>query len=351
MPIMVSFVIQKSNCMKTTFFTLIAVIFSFASYAQPILTGANMNPRPGDIFYGHGLDTNLAAGPSGANVTWNFASVTETGLDTTVYVACDSTPYCDSFPGSNIAQSAGSDIYQYYNTSATKFSKIGEHYPGSNLLYTKTQELLQYPLTYNNVFVDTAAYAYAGIGWMHTQIDSYKCDGYGTLILPTGTDTGVVRIRVSTTSIDSNAFSGITRTWALYYLWYKPGFHNPIMGIGYDTVGSATGSLFIAGAEYWVKNYNPASVPGINTNPFAMKAFPNPASDNLHISFTLPGSATAAITVTDMLGRVVATVSGKEIVSGANTVVLPVSSFPSGSYIVRLQGSAGSVSQQVTINR
>jgi hypothetical protein len=123
------------------------------------------------------------------------------------------------------------------------------------------------------------------------------------------------------------------------------------MGIGYDTVGSATGSLFVAGAEYWVKNYNPASVPGISTNPFAMKAFPNPASDNLHISFTLPGSATAAITVTDMLGRVVATVSGKEIVSGANTVVLPVSSFPSGSYIVRLQGSAGSVSQQVTINR
>ncbi len=309
-----------------------------------------MNPVHGDVFYGHSIDTNVSKGASGANVTWNFSAVTQTSLDTISFLACDSTPYCSSFSGSNIA-ALTNGAYVYANAGSTKLSMNGYYSMGTAMVFSNPQDIMRYPFTYNSSYVDTSGYVLSSFGFVHTQIDSMVCDAYGTIQLPSGTDTGVIRVHVITHTTDSSSF-GQSSSRTESYSWYKPGFHNLLFTINYDTSGSTSGTPYVSEAAYYTKKGGTTTaVSNVNSTATFLQAYPNPATDALHLKFELQNTSGALLTLTDVLGKTVASISGSDLKAGINDITYSVADIAPGLYIVRLQSSAGTVSQKVTITK
>lgn len=340
--------------MKQTVLTALVILSSVISTtvnAQPTLTAATSNPLAGDIFYGHDVDvTGLAKGAAGAGVSWSFPTFTEIMLDTTSYLVCSATPYCDSFAGSNIVSYDNTDyLYGVASTSALRF--IGGFIDGQVARFTKPQTYITYPFTYNSIHKDTAAAFVSSFGLYFTITDSAIADAYGTLTLPSGTFTNVLRVHLTSVEKDSFNIMGmpiVTESQTETYSWYVAGFHNPLLSMTYDTSG--TGSPALTDAKYFTRNH-PTAISNVTNSGSALQVYPNPASDKITIICTIVGATDAAITLSDLTGRVVASISAEQLAEGANTVNIPVSNLANGIYIVNLRTAAGSTTQKVVVSK
>ena len=134
------------------------------------------------------------------------------------------------------------------------------------------------------------------------------------------------------------------------YNWYVPGSHYTLVTVTYDTAGSATGTPYVSGATYYVMPRNTTGITNVNARITGATAYPNPAASELHIAFNLPNVAGASITITNLVGSVVETIDASQMKEGANDITVPVSSLPTGLYLVRIQNGVSEVSQKVVIN-
>ena len=142
--------------MKRTLLSACIAMTSFAAFAQPTLTATSNTPLAGDKFVAHYLDTaGISWGASGASATWNFSTVIENSTDTTTFMACAATPYCDSFAGANLASYDGTD-YTYVITSAAAITAIGGHSDTNFIHFPDPKVFMKFPFTYTNSFVDTS---------------------------------------------------------------------------------------------------------------------------------------------------------------------------------------------------
>ena len=333
---------------KTLFFALIVVVSMQVLHAQPVLTAPGYNPLPGDVFVGHVLDTvGVTPGASGAGATWNFAAVTETGTDTTTYSTCAVTPYCDSFSTSNLAYFDGTDYY-YCRTSTSVFTVVGAFVSGTGYVHlTNPDDQMVYPFTYQSMYRDTTITTNSGLNVLVT--DSSYVDAYGTLILPWGTFSNVLRVHTITVFTESLGSIVVNAYRSETYIWYKPGFHNALMEVDIDTTGAA--GPYISGAEYYKGPFNTTGLQSLNPGQSGLVVYPNPANDAMHISFDAADPAATSVTVADMTGRTIATMGSDRIVKGKNDLTFPATELPAGIYIVQLHTEAGLVSKKVVVNK
>lgn len=71
----------------------------------------------------------------------------------------------------------------------------------------------------------------------------------------------------------------------------------------------------------------------------SLSVFPNPASSNTSISFTLSLPGTVSITVFDMAGRLVQTVATREMQQGVHRIILNTNDLSAGMYLLKLQSN------------
>ena len=340
---------------KYLLFSLAVIASIQAAFAQPVLTAANSNPVAGDHFTNHTcIATGILQGAAGAAVTWDYHTLTDTGTVLGDFVTCASTPYCDSFAGSNLATGTGmgaSADYSYYITNTNVWEVTGNLSGGAYTYYSKPDVIHQYPVVYNTSFLDTnisfssSSSPVIGYGIIR---DSNKIDGYGTLILPSGTYTNVLRqFRISADygSIPDSALT-YYGTYEVYY-WYAPDFHFPLLEIVFDSSsGTGWSAHFVAYATKATTD-----VTAINTNEMSVVVSPNPASNVIHLKFSLDNSRSAIITLTDITGRNAATITGDKLNNGMNDITIPVSGLPEGMYILHLISAGKSVSQKIIVSR
>lgn len=170
--------------------------------AQPVLEYANVQVM-GNTYPVH-LVTDPGSSdpnPDGANVTWDFSSATlQLNAGSTTFLQPASTPYAAIYPSSNLAQSVtlpGSTTYTYFNLQPAQLDMLAEGIGGTDeKVYTDPKTPLQFPFAYPEWFIDY--YAYDGSNYSVSR--AYM--GYGTVILPTGTYTNVVKIASTSGAID-----------------------------------------------------------------------------------------------------------------------------------------------------
>ncbi|MCD6010810.1 MAG: hypothetical protein K0Q79_672 [Flavipsychrobacter sp.] len=335
--------------MKKILLSLLLLPSALISYGQATLTAATNNPVPGDWYNGHWCDpTGITPGASGASVTWNFASLTQMSLDTSGYYPCTTALECDSFPGADIIMYDNYNYY-YYNADATELSMLGTYVPDFSLYLhfgPGTFDIMSYPFTYNSTHTNTFEVNVPAFFSYHHQADSFICDGWGTLILPSGTHANVLRVHNIAIATDSN-FTGTGWDVSTYqidnYYWYTPGFHNPLLSITIDTATSNSVAYYTV--------TSPLSSNSVKTQKTTLDVFPNPAQNVLNLKFDLANTKDASITLSDMLGRVVATITNDQMHSGTNEVSLPVTNLPDGMYIVCLHSAKGDISRKVMISK
>lgn len=260
--------------------TIGSVLLSAFSFGQVVLTNVTNNPSAGEVFYAHQCDTTgINKGASGSAVFWNLSTLTEKYIDTINYIACNTTNYCDTFPGSDLVATDNHGNYRYYNASANSLSNTGIKIPGISTLVSDPQDLIYYPLSLGSKHVDSAHLDGCAPTTYVSYIDSFECDGYGFLTLPCGTFSNTLRVHeiVYLSDYVHGYLNMNMRTD--YYFWYTSGLHAPLMGMKYDTTGSGVPHI----QSVYFNTRLTTGVNEISNEKTSHKLFPNPATNELKI--------------------------------------------------------------------
>ena len=100
-----------------------------------------------------------------------------------------------------------------------------------------------------------------------------------------------------------------------------------------------------------VKIYNFLSVNGINNKNLTFFGnYPNPATNETNIKFSLAVSSDVTIDIMDVSGRTVQTVNEKNLTAGEHTIAVATNNLPTGEYIYVVRSSnGGGIASKLTI--
>ncbi|HRF75067.1 MAG TPA: T9SS type A sorting domain-containing protein [Chitinophagales bacterium] len=302
-----------------------------ALIAQPTIT-SSINGGIGDEFNYIDVQTEgLNPGPAGENVTWDFSDIIESGAEygyTWVDVA--STPDGGDFPGANIAADNGPGTYSYFKVTASEFTNYGVSAAGSIVVYQDPEEIFVFPMTYGTTNTDDLFSEFInGIAFERSGTVTMEVDAYGTLILPSGTYTDVLRVKVKEDYMDE---ADLLPTPIIYdftnYYWLKAGVKGPLFQY-FDLVTDG-GFPFEDQQAAYAENVA-VGIAEHNTIQ-SLTIFPNPVKEVATI-IVPEGINSAAISIYNNLGQVVT--STVETVNH-NTITLPVGYLQSGIYMIAL---------------
>ncbi|MBL7946664.1 MAG: T9SS type A sorting domain-containing protein [Flavobacteriales bacterium] len=304
------------------------------------LTQANSAPVPGDS-YTVQRGSYVEQGNAGTSQTWDHSDLVSLGATSFTYVTPASTGVSSSFPGSTVALPVPGipGSYVFYNSASTGFFQLGARQTGTTLFYNNAETLFPYPCSYGTTWTDDfgSNYTSGGQSAVRTGTINGEADGTGTLILPFGTVENVIRIHVVEFSED--VLSGVPYfTYASdHYVFYKPGFRGPILGI-YQTTSATFGTPTEVNYTQWVDGAD-VSVQDLLDNSIGIDVFPVPATNELNVLFSSQGGA-VDFTVMDAQGRIVHQ-ENRGASSGVDRQVLDVRTLSSGVYHLRITARNG----------
>jgi len=298
-------------------YLLLFPLIPFFSSAQITINQSNL-PVAG-WGYINAVDSNYSAAitPGGASQAWNYATLQNLDQDSLLFINAAGTPYAGSFPGANLAGfDAQTGTYAYFTSGATGFYVNGAASATMNpLIFNPTQIIIPVPFTYNSTYngysrlqIDTTI---SGDDYRFVQYISINIlgDGWGSLVIPSGTHPNTLRIKTTKLETDSIYVNfgfgwiplpGYTplQTQTTNFKWLRNGNGTLMLEIEADSLGQfATQSNYlllflIVGIE----ENNPA----ISANPF-----PNPASDRVTFAFEKNGNEKRTLIISDVSGRAV----------------------------------------------
>ena len=345
--------------MKVKALLMAMVLLNIKALAQiPTLTASTSNPAAGEVFYRYACDTTgITDLATGAAHTWDYSGLTVSnaiGSDTCTrytFEACGSTPYCGNYTGTTLADEeigyqaggTGTDTaYSYYTFNSSEYAELGTEESTGITVALPSFVLLDFPFTYNTVqpggyhLVDEIYGADTVLG---STLDSVIGDGYGTLVLPSGTFSNVLRVHLLTHAIDTVHYSGITMYDTAYsesFLWFTPAFHMPLLAMSNGEVG---------GTPIQVNLYTQVPLLSVQQTHRAAQSYgigPNPAKNLVHVAG-----------IGGKLRYEIANVQGIGMLSGILTPandMMDVSILPPGVYVVRLVDEDGLVSTQMLVH-
>lgn len=198
--------------------------------------GSSFNPVIGDTLTVRLVDTNSLSSPgaSGNNVTWDFSAIvitlTAPGIP---FISPVGTPYAASFPTATVADVVGTE-YGYSQNSSSAAVTLGYGQLGTAVVYTHPLTI-HIPMNYQDSQTDTAWWsANSQQLW---EKDNITYDGVGTLKVPGGSYSSVIRIHVNRVFVDTTSPSIVTTTTSDSYQWYKP--NSPFFVFAYSTSSSS----------------------------------------------------------------------------------------------------------------
>ena len=328
---------QLTDGMKTCLLLLVFISNCVLAWAQPTLVFSNSSPVDGDAFAKHTCGVSaFTMGSSGAFVTWNFSGLSSITTDTVIYAGCTGSAFCDSFTNAYVGSINGGN-YQFFATDTNSFALAGVRITGGNIYYAAPRTKLFYPATFNAAVNTAYSFYRSGYSTYGYGTDSIIADGYGTLVLPSGTYANVLRVHTISINIDSNIVGGIPSVDTFrtdIYAWYTPGFHNPLLTMLYDFT-TLTSAPELAQIFYYTQLPEYTGVADIK-NGNSLQVFPNPATDELTIQLNANNAHPSTIAIFNVAGR---TVLIQEATAGRSDIRLDVSSLQSGMYFLRISSS------------
>jgi hypothetical protein len=335
---------------KTIFLFMMSLgMFIATAIAQPILTSANTNPTAGEIFGIYSVDYEFQGSP-GDFETWDFSGLTVGNINNYVFALPSATPHNATFAGSaNLCNIYLGANYDYYSATSSAYSRVGfATQSGVVALYSNAQDQLRFPFEYNDTYTDNFSVTFTNQGTTFNRAGTITvtADGHGTLILPDGTLTDVLRVHVVEDYVDNYTLGGVPNTINYYsdiYLWYKPGTHFPVLAFT-DLTSD------ISSNQYGVYHY-PGTV-GIdeqeNKN-ISVTVMPNPASQMANVTLNLLKQENVHIALVNALGQTVVSLEETTLQPGTHQLPLNIQALPGGIYFVNVKTENGISNQRLLI--
>lgn len=343
--------------MKKIYIILLNMLMVFYADAQITVTQSDL-PAAGWGFI-NATDTNYSASvpAGGAGQSWNYAGLLNASQDSLLFINAAGTPYAGQFPLANLATNdPQTGAWAYFISNSTGLYLNGGTVPqfGSPLVYDPAQMFIPVPLTYGNTYsgysraqIDTTLTVgpntYPARFVMYTNI-TVNADGYGTLILPTGTTNNTLRVKhISLTTdsiyVDLGAgwqplpFYTPTQRQTTNFRWLRNGGGTLLLEIQADSLGQTANRssylLFFA-------------IVGVNeiTNNDLIKTFPNPASDRIRFGFDENPDEKRTLTILDPLGKKMEEYD----ITGMNSFTMATSHLPDNIYFYTVKDTNGNLS-------
>lgn len=199
-------------------------MFALSLAAQPSLNLWDA-PQPGQTST-WGFSDAAVGLPGGANQVWDIADANISFDYEVQFVDAASSPGASNFPGAAVALvSTGGSVYVFLSADADGLQLMGnfDSDDGTGDLYSDRWKWLLYPTNYGSSWTDTMTFAPIGGGAAESHIHTNVADGHGTLVLPSGTVSGVLRTRMQNVETGNN---GGVPWWdsTTYEFYWKPGF-------------------------------------------------------------------------------------------------------------------------------
>ncbi len=305
------------------------------SFAQVTLTASGINPIIGESFTTI-TGNYVNPGNSGINQTWNLSAIVGTTSFVTNVISTISAPGAANFPNATIAwDDLSSSATSFFTASATALQFYGQ-YDGTPLVYSDPLDLLHYPFSHTNMFIDfwKSSYTNGSSNVHRSGIDTITADGYGALTTPVGTFTNVIRLHLVQSYKDSsyvNSSLVITNGNHDEYFWYKNGVHHPLAYVSItidDNFGTIKRGTYLS-----------SSFTGINevTNSISnYSLYPNPTTTILNLNFNSTENENVEIKIVNTLGSLLKHETIEACKIGFNSISMNIEELPTGLYFTQI---------------
>ncbi len=318
--------------------SIIFILCCLIGQSQITVTQSDM-PMIGDskAFVDVANISGVSIGTSGANQTWDFSNLM--GVDTFLenYVTPLGTPGFDDFPSSNIAYESGGDyVYLEINSNAmnalglsTDTSGMGDYF---SFTLNPDQKFFELPTTYGTTFsddwgftltIDGSVFGVDSVRTINHSLTNVTYDGYGTIIMPSGSFDGLREERITTTYDSTQVlFFGVWTTLEsgmsmdTSYSWIAKNSKGPLVNVEIENGMVSSASYYILEPVVIAPTANFSfSDQGMGTVDFTDLSANQPTSwfwdfgdggtsteQNPQYIFTSPGAYNVCLTVTNGAG-------------------------------------------------
>jgi hypothetical protein len=205
--------------------------------------------------------------------------------------------------------------------------------------YTNSQKVLSYPITYNTSFTDDMAGSYTILTFTNnrTGTATFLADGYGTLIMPTGTINNVLRIKYTQSFFDVIDYGTgpITSTSeTTTYNWIVEGNKNVLVSISYITT-SVLGLTFNTKSVSYYPGF--VSTEDLLSSNSKIQLFPNPTVNNALINVNLEESGFVNLALYSTSGQQVKVIDCANVPAGMYSRQVNLEDVPDGVYFIKMK--------------
>lgn len=329
------------------YLTLLLSFFAFQAFAQPEITQANL-PLVGDSVVISICSNPLEPGASGPMQTWDMAYLTTSEEQSFMYIPPSEGLMADSFPSANLCAKSWQDDYSYYNVSPTAFSTLGHVVTidpnDTSALVFDNIEQFGLPYTYNDTYSDEFSGIFYSPGFGPLFFDGsldFTADGYGTLILPNGTYTNVVRYHIYREQ--TSYFMGIPSTTSKdQWAWVSADYRFWLLLMEEIWDGFSTTSLI-----WYDKNPYPKIPTGINLPSVASgQISPNPVRTGEKIMIHWTKDEPSSVSFIRIDGSLIYK-KQMHLTPGSNLIDCP--EMAAGLYILRILTETGFSTEKVLV--
>lgn len=360
--------------LKNYFFAFLFTV-SLTSFAQLTINSSDLPNGGENIRTSVAVTTTENPALTGAGYTWDFTSLTPslqrneifdaagtytgyynalysqfTGVPTT-YGKVNFTASLLPIPGMTVSMA-----YDFFRKSSTSLKQVGLAYTLNDSLplpfeYTLADYVYNFPLNYGNsdscnfkysphhiIPAGTLPFYYGGTGKRINEVD-----GWGTLTTPYGSFP-TLRIKSTVTQTDTIFLDSVTggilfpRPTKIEYKWLTPGAKVPLLQIDENIVLGAsqvTSIIYIDSLR--------SEVPYIGINEIGSTSeftvFPNPATEEINVQYTMTVSGKVNINIYNSLGQLISVVADGITLAGKQTISLNTKALglKAGVYFISLE--------------
>ncbi|MEI6694816.1 MAG: T9SS type A sorting domain-containing protein [Bacteroidota bacterium] len=300
---------------------------------------------------------------TGANHTWDFSLLTPVSQSVDTFVSVLSTPifYYPSFitsadkalkqPNINMLIAQMSNVYNFYKTTTTAYNLVGYAAEINSLpiplKYNIADRLFKFPLNFGNIdsTASVATLSVPSLGYFNeSKKRKNTVDGWGMLTTPYGSF-AVLRVKSviyqrDSLSLDTIPFPipAIIRN-ITEYKWVGKNNGIPLLEIVETSFGIIPSITTTINYIDSVRNLYPSSIEKTVYGNESIRIFPNPASNQFSIAYTLNKATDVDIRLFDLTGKEIKIIekSFKEKASYQQSFNVQNEKLIKGIYFIRFQ--------------
>ncbi len=328
--------------MKKLLSGLLLFIFLTNNSQTLILTKAANEPVIGDTSRSLLIDTSayvsgLNVSLTGGNTVWTYTNLVGTSNSlTSSYLSPASSPSPANYPGCTVVQKQGT-LYSYFKSvtsPSTQLEFMGVTSNSLTMNFTNTAVFAKYPFTFGNTFTDSfsGSFTFSTSGTANGNA-TVTADGTGTLNIPDGTFTNVLRVKsyqVINFSVGIFPAGSLKQT---VYNFYHATQKFPLLTIDYTTLTITGQTPSVTTQVSGNKNNFTVGLKENVINNLNAKLYPNPADNVLNVYIDDLAKAKEILIFNEL---------GQKVYKSVFENKIDINTLPKGIYIIEIKTEQGS---------